>query len=147
MCTDCIFFLTEDKSIVIEEVNSSFGLIQLLDCGGLKWPSQIVFSAVCTLWKVFIQIEQSPVLLKDFLISNSRSILIQQSILKIESEDSDDWTYECTDCFTEGKSILYHVLKTASNCILNNKAKNINSFTTHCQSKEQGRKILKLSSK
>ena len=147
LCTDCIFFLTEDKSIVIEEVNSSCGLIQLLDRGGLKWPSQIVFSAVCTLWKVFIQIEQSPVLLKDFLISNSRSILIQQSILTIESEDSDDWTYECTDCFTEGKSILYHVLKTASNCILNNKAKNINSFTTHCQSKEPGRKILKLSSK
>ena len=68
MCTECIFFLTEDKSIVIEEANSSFGLIQLLDRGGLRWPSQHVFAAVCTLWKVFIQIEQSPILLKDFLI-------------------------------------------------------------------------------
>ena len=105
------------------------------------------FTAVCTLWKVFIQIEQSPVLLKDFLISNSRSILDQLSILKIQSDDSDDWSYECTDCYTEGESILYHLLKTASNCILNNKAKNINSFTTHNQSKEPGRKILKLSSK
>ena len=50
MCTECIFFFTEDKSIVIEEANNSFGLIQLLDRGGLEWP--------CTLWKVFIQIEQ-----------------------------------------------------------------------------------------
>ena len=89
----------------------------------------------------------TPVLMKDFMISNSRSILVQLSILKIESDDSDDWTYECTDCFTEGESILYHVLKTASNCILNNKAKNINSFTTHNQSKEPQKKILKLSSK
>ena len=72
MCTECIFFLTEDKSTVIEEANSSFGLIQFLDRGGLKWPSQHVFAAVCTLWKVFIQIEQSPVLMKDFMISNSR---------------------------------------------------------------------------
>ena len=91
--------------MVIEEADSSFGLIQLLDRGGLKWPSQLVFAAVCTLWKVFIQIEQSPVLLKDFLISNSRSILVQLSIFKIESEDIDDWTYECTNCFTEGKSM------------------------------------------
>ena len=74
--TECIFFLTEDKSMVIEEADSSFGLIQLLDRGGLKWPSQLVFAAVCTLWKVFIKIEQSPVLLKD-KISNSRSILVQ----------------------------------------------------------------------
>ena len=94
--------------------NSSFGLIQLLDRGGLKWPSQHVFAAVCTI-KVFIQIEQSPALLKDFLISNSKSILVQLSILKNESDDSDDWTYESTDYFTEGESILYHGLKTASN--------------------------------
>ena len=87
------------------------------------------------------------ILLKDFPISNSRSILVQLSILKIESDDCDDWTYECTDCFTEGESILYLVLKTTSNCMLNNKAKNINSFTTHNQSKEPGKKILRHSSK
>ena len=49
--------------------------------------------------------------------------------------------------FTEGGSILYHVSKAASNCILNIKVKNINSITVHSQSKEPGRKILKLSSK
>ena len=44
------------KIIVIEEANFSFGLIQLLDRGGLKCPLQLVFASVCTLWKVFIQI-------------------------------------------------------------------------------------------
>ena len=36
------FLLSEDKSIVIDNANSSFGLIQLLDRGGLKWLSQHV---------------------------------------------------------------------------------------------------------
>ena len=34
------------------------------------------------------------ILLKDFPISNSRSILVQLSILKIESDDCDDWPYD-----------------------------------------------------
>ena len=144
MCTECIFFLTEDKYMVIEEANSSFGLIQLLDRGGLNWPSEHAFAAVCTLYKIYIQIEQSPCSferLHDFQFEINFSSTIH---LKIESDDSDDWTYECTDCYTERKSILYQVLKTASNCILNNKAKNINYFTTHNNQKNLGERSLNL---
>ena len=144
LCLDCTSFLCEDKCLDVEEIQPTFQLIQLSDRGGLKWPSKQVFSAVITLWKIFVEIEHFPLLLKDFLISRSRAKLVQLTILKLESEDCDDWAYS-SHCFVEGKEVLHGILVTASNCFLNNMAKNINSDRIQSHSKESGRKILKLS--
>ena len=64
------------------------------------------------------------------------------AILKIEDEECEDWTFECTDCCIDGKDMLRCILMTSSKCLLNNKAKNITS-TTSCP-KDTQRKILKL---
>ena len=89
LCPECYSLLTEDKSIEIEDLDYNFSLIQLLDRGGLKWPSKQVLNSVFTIWKVFTKIECSPVL-KDFLRSDSRSILVQLTLLKFDSEEFED---------------------------------------------------------
>ena len=68
----------------------------------------------------------------------------QLAILKIEDEECEDWAFECTNCCIDGKDMLRCILMTSSNCLLNNKAKNITS-TTSCP-KDTQRKILKLTS-
>ena len=95
-----------------------------------------------TIWKVFTRIECSPVLHKEFLRSDSRSILVQLALLKLESEECEDLEYECVDCCTEGKSLLHSLLTKVANCLLNNKAKYLNISAT-C-SKVNQRKYLKL---
>ena len=65
-------------------------------------------------------------MLSHFLNSNSRSILVQLVLLKLESEENDDVIYECLQCNATGREMLHGILVAASNCFLNNKAKNIN---------------------
>ena len=65
-------------------------------------------------------------MLSHFLTSNSRSILVELALLKLESEENDDVIYECLQCNATGREMLHGILVTASNCFLNNKAKNIN---------------------
>ena len=145
LCPDCYSILTENKYMEIEDPDSTFALIGLLDRGGLKWPSNFVLNAVFTLWKVFTMIERSPVHLKNFLRSDSKSILVQLTLLKLDSGECEDFIYECIDCCTEGKALLVSILTTLADCLLNNKAKNLNVSTT-CP-KESHKKFLKLSSK
>ena len=145
VCPDCCSILTENKHMEIEDPDSTIAFIGLLDRGGLKWPSNYVLNAVFTLWKVFTMIEGSPVHLKSFLRSDSRSILVQHTLLKLDSEECEDFVYECIDCCTKGKASLVSILTTVANCLLNNKAKNLNDSTT-CP-KESNKKFLKLSSK
>ena len=147
LCIECELFLTQDKSLNLAEIPPTFELIQLSDRGGLKWPSKTVLGVVITLWKIFTTIEQNPNMLSHFLTSNSRSILVQLALLKLESEENDDVIYECLQCNATGREMLHGILVTASNCFLNNKAKNINLLVTEKHSKESGRKFLKLSSK
>ena len=57
-CQSCLSFLTEDKEMEIEEPSESkYRLIQIIDRGSLKWPSNDVIEAIITLWKVFSSIE------------------------------------------------------------------------------------------
>ena len=42
LCNECVFFLTQDKFLDIEEYPPTFKLIQLSDRGGLMWPSKTV---------------------------------------------------------------------------------------------------------
>ena len=74
VCPDCCSILTENNNMEIEDPDSTFTLIGLLDRGRIKMAIQYVPNAVFTLWKVFTLIEGSPVHLKSFLRSDSRSI-------------------------------------------------------------------------
>ena len=145
LCPECYSLLTEDKTMEIQDLDSDFTLIQLLDRGGLKWPSTQVIHAVFTIWKMFTKIECSPVFIKDFLRSDSRSILVQLTLLKLESEECEGLEYECFDCCTEGKALFHTLLTTAANCLLNNKAKNLSTPLPKDPCNQ--RKYLKLSSK
>ena len=144
MCPECTSALIQDKYLEIEDFDSSLVLIQLLDRGRLKWPSNQVLNAIFTVWKVFVGIENSPDLLKLFIKSDAKSILVQLAILKIEDEECEDWAFECADCCIDGKDMLRCILMISGNCLLNNMAKNITS-TTACP-KDTQRKILKLTS-
>ena len=144
LCHDCTLTLIQDKTLEIEDFESSVVLIQLLDRGGLKWPSKQVLNAILTLWKIFVGIESSVALLNLFIRSDAKSILVKLANDKIEYEGCEDWALECTDCSTDGGDMLRCILMTASNCLLNNKAKNINSDAS-CP-KDTRRKILKLTS-
>ena len=119
-------FLTQDKSLNLAKIPPTFELIKLSDRGGLKWPSKNVLGVVITLWKIFTTIEQNPNMLSHFLTSNSRSILVQLALLFLESKENDDAIYECLQCNANGREMLHGILVTASNCFLNNEAKNIN---------------------
>ena len=46
LCNECVLFLTQDKSLDIEEIPPTFKLIQLYDRGGLKWPSTTILGVV-----------------------------------------------------------------------------------------------------
>ena len=46
---DCTSVLIQDKTLEIEDFESSLVLIQLLDRGGLKWSSKHVLNAILTL--------------------------------------------------------------------------------------------------
>ena len=87
MCLDCTSVLIQDKTLEIEDFESSLVLIQLI---GLEWPSKQVLNAILTLWKIFVGIENSPALLKLFIRSDAKSILIQPVIHKIEYEECED---------------------------------------------------------
>ena len=63
LCLDCTSVLIQDKTLEIEDFASSLVLIQLLDTGGLKWPSKQILNEILTLWKIFVGIENSPALL------------------------------------------------------------------------------------
>ena len=142
LCLDCTSALIQDKTLEIQDFESSLLLIQLLDRGGPKWPSKQVLNAILTLWKILVGIENSPALLRRFIRSDVKSIVIQLVIHKIEYEECEDWAFECISCNTDGGDMLRCILLTGSNCLLNNKAKNINS-TTSCP-KDTQRKIPKI---
>ena len=144
LCHDCTLTLIQDKTLENKDLESSVVLIQLLDRGGLKWPSKQVLNAILTLWKIFVGIESSVALLNLFIRSDAKSILVKLANDKIVYEGCEDWALECTDCSTDGGDMLRCILMTASNCLLDNKAKNINSDTS-CP-KDTRRKILKLTS-
>ena len=50
-CQECVTFLIQDKSMKFEEILPTFELIQLSDCGGLKWPLKTVLGELLPLGK------------------------------------------------------------------------------------------------
>ena len=58
-CTNCMMYLREDKHLHFDEpLDSKYKILDFIDRGNLKWPSDIVLDAVVLVWKVFRVIEQ-----------------------------------------------------------------------------------------
>ena len=117
MCSNCLALLPEDKSLEFEESDSVYALIQLEDRGGLKWPSVPVLEALCTIWSLFVHIENHPNLFNHFLSGPSRRILVTITSLKVENDDVEFWRSTCSICDTVGWKYLNTILRITANCI------------------------------
>ena len=53
-------------------------------------------------------------MLNHFLTSNSRSILVQLALSKLESEENDDIIHACLQCNATGREMLHGILVTAA---------------------------------
>ena len=124
-CDVCLKFLTENKDILFD--TPKFQLINVIDRGSLKWPSNIVVDSIVMVWRCFSVIEQNESLLKMFSTGTSREILVQLSLTLIELDSNEEWRINCQKCSTFGLDILSKLIKVTSNCIIANKVKNVNS--------------------
>ena len=127
ICYNCVSLLTHDESFSLECEDTDLNLIHIAGRGGLKYPSDEVINAVIALWKILYKIEQDNCLMKQFVAGTSETILIQLSISRIEFENFDFWRFECPSCQTPFLSYLNKILSAASNCLLKNKVRNLNS--------------------
>ena len=128
-CTECRFFLTEDKDLHIEEPpDSKYKLVEIIDRGSLKWPSDTVIESILILWTTFKKIEKVPELWDAFLIGPSLKILIELTIRLLETQRSEDWRNTCPNCETIGWFIIRKLITSTSNCLLSNKTKNMNEL-------------------
>ena len=117
MCPSCLSLLTEDKDLEFDDpADSMYGLIQLQDRGGLKWPSVPVLEAVCTLWNLYMKIEKDSNLFAQFLKAPSRRILVTLAMLIIESQEVEFWRNTCSFCETSGWEYLKTIIRIPANC-------------------------------
>ena len=103
-----------------EPSESKYRLIQIIDRGSLKWPSNDVIEAIITLWKVFSSIESQQTIFGSSITGPSRSILIQLATTLIEDEQAEVWRVVCDNCGTLMWDILAKLLTATSNCIISN---------------------------
>ena len=144
-CTTCLSLLTEIKDMEFEEPSDSkYKLIQIIDRGSLKWPSNSVIEAIVIVWKVISSIENNLTLMDNFMTGPSRSILVSLSTTIIENEYAEFWRGVCKDCGILRWNILAKLLTSTSNCILSNKVKNLNAL--QADKKDNTRKLKKLKS-
>ena len=76
---------------------------------------------------ILYRIEQNSCLMRQFVASTSKTILIQLSISRIEFESFDFWRSKCPSCHTPFLSYLNKILSATSNCLLKNKVRTMNS--------------------
>ena len=128
-CQACLSFLTEDKEMeIVEALNSAYTLLQFIDRGSLKWPSNCVIEVIVCLWKICKSIEEDPFLLKDIVKGPSRRLIVKITLKIIEEEESRTWRDNCPICDTVGWDMLEKLITSATNCLLSNKIKNITSI-------------------
>ena len=125
-CIDCENFLTFPKEIEIYN-DTGFSLIDLLDRGSLKYPSESVYESVVIMYEIFIKIENDSSLSKIFYESSCRKNLIQLAILDVEQKHSEIWRGWCV-CMTSKWEMLNILFTTVANCILSKKVRNFNDI-------------------
>ena len=128
-CNECMLYLTEDKYLHIEDPqHSKYKILELIDRGNLKWPSDIVLDAVVLVWKIFRSIEQNSMLLVQFANRSPRKTLVDLSIKWLEDAQCEHWRNQCHNCKLFGWDYLKKIITITSNCITANKVKNFNSI-------------------
>ena len=106
---------------------------------------KLLMLRILILWSTFRKIENNNKLWEEFLIGPSLSILVELTIIIVEINQSETWTYTCPGCEIVGFKILRKQVTVTSNCILSNKTKNMNALRASCS--DNVRKIKKLKSK
>ena len=124
-CSVCHDFLTSPRDIQINN-DTGFSLINLLDRGSLKYPSENVYQSVVTMYEIFIKIDNHPNLSRRFYEGPCRRKLVDISLLEIERNSSEIWRGWCI-CMASKWDILNKLLTTVANCILSKKVKNSNN--------------------
>ena len=148
ICSQCLSDLVEEDTFDVGVTDPVYGLIFSSDRGGLKWPSAPVLEAVVKLWTVYTRIEMDSTIFSSFLRSPSRKILVSLTLHIIERHETEFWRNKCPSCNTIGWNTLKKIILSATNCILANKIKNMNSLKrTLSDSLHNSRKYNKLKSK
>ena len=127
-----------------EPPDSKYKLIQVVDRGSLKWPSNCILEAIVTLWKVFSTIVNDADLHNSFISGLSRNILVGITTSIIENDHGEQWRVVCSMCGTLRWDILAKLPLSTSNCIISNKIKNMNALKTNQAG--NARKLKKLKS-
>ena len=143
-CEACLSLLTQDKELEVVDEKDTYKFIQLIDRGALKWPSHIVIDSIIIVLKIYMTIEGDYNLMQQFLALPSRKILIQLTITYIEDTQCVNWRNTCRSCNQQGWTILRKITSIATNCILTNKVRNVNSRLRElANSNSENRKIKK----
>ena len=142
-CRSCRDFLTVDKELLFDpEETSIYKLIDLMDRGSLKWPSDTAFNSIVLVWRIIMTLKQCLDVWSLFVSFKPRKTLIEISIRFLENDSSEYWRNRCLICNTEGWDIARKLLLVASNCLISNMVKNYNSFVA--SRGEDSRKLKKL---
>ena len=148
ICSQFLSKLCEEDTFDVGITDPVYGLIFSSDRGGLKWPSAPVLVAVIKLWRIYSKIEMDSSIFSLFIRSPSRKILVYLTLNSIERDETEFWRNKCLSCNTIGWNMLKKIIISATNCILANKIKNMNSSKrTLSDSSHNSRKYNKFKSK
>ena len=78
---------------IFKLITIGFSLINLLDRGSIKYPSENVYQSVVTMYEIFIKIDNHPNLSRRFYEGPCRRKLVDISLLKIERNSSEICMY------------------------------------------------------
>ena len=141
-CRLCLDFLTADRNLLFDpEESIKYKLIEILDRGSLKWPSDPVLDSIITVWRIIITLKQDVDIWTQFVNGKSREILIELSIRTVEDTSSETCRNRCLLCDSDGWEVLRKLVSVASNCLISNLVKNFNSQVA---SRVDSRKFKKL---
>ena len=116
-CRLCLDFLTADRDILFDpEESIKYKLIEILDRGSLKWPSDPVLDSIMTVWRIKITSKQDVDIWTQFVSEKPREILIELSMRTVEDNSRETRRNRCLLCFS-----------VVSNRLISNLVKNFNS--------------------
>ena len=125
-CRDCKDFLTSPKDIQVIN-DTGFSMIEFLDRGSLKYPSEIIYQSLIIMYEIFLKIDNHSHLSKLFYEGSCRRNLVQLSLIIVEEKYSEIWRQWCV-CMVPKWEILKKIYTTVANCILAKKVRNFNSI-------------------
>ena len=123
-CPCCRDFQTIDKELLFDpDETIIYRLIDVMDRGSLKWPSDSALNSIILVWRILITLKQCEDVWSLFVNFKPKKTLIEISILFLENDSSEHWRNRCLVCNTEGWDIARKLLLVASNCLISNMVK------------------------